>query len=428
MERYYHQLPQGKRYKYREPIKAKDHFASGHCGVASLVHACRHIYKKVVNRKEVRVAYVELLRRQSLNERENDVLDRLSGRKRIDDVYDAGGDGTGIGWLREEAWMAAYPDEKRRFFMVPEQEKEEFYESLSLTEEESMGRGVPCLYTHPPGLIMAFEVILCPPSSQYARRPNAPLEVGFILHCNLREHLDDHCFPDVGPNQFRCPEDGRDYAGPRAYLVNSSNHVVPLLIQSSLNPPVSKLRLGRHTVAHFFLLTLRAIPSLQPEKRGRGGPRKEKDQSAPPTPPKRKPGRPSKNKGYPPPLLPGATQGQGSSLPPAAPRQLPRRERTDSRDQSPLTGATEEGIGSGVCPPGVDAWAKDIVKKSITAGGLSMAGGKKNARISSRDWPHMYKDIPDPTLHYSKTLLSLGDYYMSFVRVTFWAAELFFPQ
>jgi hypothetical protein len=80
--------------------------------------ACKHVFDKDITTKQYRLATVELLRREGdLDQREQHVLNLLTGFYRGQvDIYLDCGDGTKLGWLREETFKAALPNESRSFF------------------------------------------------------------------------------------------------------------------------------------------------------------------------------------------------------------------------------------------------------------------------------------------------------------------------
>jgi hypothetical protein len=95
--------------------------------------------------------------------------------------------------------------------------------------------------------------------------------------------------------------------------------------------------------------------------------------------------------------------------------------------QSRLSGAQEEGVGKKVVPPSIAAYAKSIYTAPFSKGGLGMKGGRPDQKgLLNKEWRHMYKEIPNPTLHQRRNI-KLDDMYMSGVRIYFWAPDIFFP-
>jgi hypothetical protein len=235
---------------YIEPVQEDEWPQEGDCGPASIAKACDHVYGVKMTAKEVRSATVSLLRREDeLDEREQHVLNLLTGVHHYPEVeeatYQDSGDGTKLGWLREAAYKAALPNDPRSFFMLSDADKEQFYARLMLdeTEAEEAYDMEGAYYMNVHVLIMTFEVIICPPN-RFPRTPGRPVQIGVFLdpQSRLHESLNDNRFPLAGLNQYNDQAPGQHpHRGPRAYIVHSVVHMVPLLIDHpDPDPPHSQ--------------------------------------------------------------------------------------------------------------------------------------------------------------------------------------------
>ena len=244
---------------YKAPVEEHEWPNKGDCGPASIAKACEHLYNVKVTVKQVRSATADLLRLQrDLDQREKHVLNLLTGFYDLGEVvYQESGDGTLLGYLREAAYTAVVPHDDHSFFQLSHEEKEEFYAKLMLdeteaealqmeAETEAEARQIEAYYMNAFVLITAFEVILCPPAL-FPRSPGRPLQVAIFLdpQSRLHESLNDNRFPLVGLEQYN--DQIRDFPnqhphrGPRAYIVHSAEHMVPLLIdQPDCDPPINQ--------------------------------------------------------------------------------------------------------------------------------------------------------------------------------------------